>query len=93
MKPIPKFHVLKEYRIPFDGHKSHLLPCWGTIKKSPSALQKAQLSIDLLAVYLQMMTYNQRLNKASTVHARDAPSLMINSLDLNEYCILFEQFY
>lgn len=29
-----------------------LLPSWGTIKKSPSALQKAQLSIDLLAVYL-----------------------------------------
>lgn len=32
--------------------QSHLLPFWGTTKKSPSALQKAQLSIDLLAVYL-----------------------------------------
>lgn len=31
-----------------------LLPFWGTIKKSPSALQKAQLSMDLLAVYLHV---------------------------------------
>lgn len=30
----------------------HLLPFWGTIRKSPSALQKAEFSIDLLAVYL-----------------------------------------
>lgn len=34
----------------------NLLPCWGTTKKSPSALQKAQLSIDLLAVYLHVKT-------------------------------------
>jgi hypothetical protein len=35
----------------------YLLPCWGTIKKSPSALQKAQLSIDLLAVYLYVIQH------------------------------------
>lgn len=36
---------------------SYSLPFCGTIKKSPSALQKAQLSIDLLAVYLHMISY------------------------------------
>lgn len=34
--------------------REHLLPFWGTIKKSPSALQKAQPSIDLLAAYLHV---------------------------------------
>ena len=30
-----------------------LLPCWGTMRKSPSALQKAHPSMDLLAAYLE----------------------------------------
>lgn len=55
-----KFYVLQLSPIIIDDHKNHLLPFWGTIKKSPSALQNAQLSIDLLAVYLKI--------KYKTVH-------------------------
>lgn len=53
LKQIPGSRVTQ---ITFDDHNSHLLPFWGTTKKSPSALQKAEFSIDLLAVYLQIVT-------------------------------------
>lgn len=35
----------------------NLLPCWGTMRKSPSALHKAHPSMGLLAAYLRCVAY------------------------------------